>query len=169
MKWFDLAGKPCLVFETEHLNVYESIQAILLASFEEESLDAYFWEQSAVPSFWNTYWTDTAREGGGLHINDPMFGPHWTRYTGVHSGFPCDSAEPCDWEGHNCAGIQSTIGHAAAAATIAKSLGVPMIVVVPPTPTPSKFDAYHWHWYMCLVRCNVRINGTPSGPGICRG
>jgi hypothetical protein len=144
--WFDLAGIPCLVFEPEPLNAFESIEAILTASFEEEPLEAYFWEQSAVPSPWNTYWTEAAREGGGLDINDPVFGPHWTRYTGAHSWFPCDPEELCDCEGHNCAGTHSTIGHAAAAATTAKSLGIPLIVVVPPTPTPSELDAYNWHW-----------------------
>jgi hypothetical protein len=144
--WFDLARVHCLVFEPEPLNAFESIEAILAASFEEEPLEAYFWEQSTVPSPWNIYWTEAAREGGGLDINDPVFGPHWTRYTGAHSWFPCDPEELCDCEGHNCVGTQSTIGHAAAAATTAKSLGIPLIVVVPPTPTPSELDAYNWHW-----------------------
>jgi len=144
--WFDLAEVPCLVFEPEPLNVFESIEEILKTSFEEEPLEAYFWEQSAVPSPWNIYWTDAAREGGGLDINNPVFGPHWTRYTGAHSWFPGDPEQPCDCEGHNCAGTHSTIGHAAAAATTAKSLGIPLIVIVPPTPTPSEIDAYNWHW-----------------------
>jgi hypothetical protein len=74
--WFDLAGISCLVFEPEPLNAFESIEAILTACFEEEPLEAYFWEQSGFPSPWNTYWTDTAREGGGLDINNPMFRPH---------------------------------------------------------------------------------------------
>jgi hypothetical protein len=72
-------------------------------------------------------------------------------------------------EGHNCAGTHSTIGHAAAAATTEKSFGIPLIVVVPHTPTPSEIDAYNWHWWICLVRCDVKFNGTPSGPGIHRG
>jgi hypothetical protein len=83
--WFDLAGTPCLVFEPEPLNTFDSIEAILAATFEEEPLEAYFWEQSTVPSSWNTNWTDAAREGGGLDINDPVFGQHWTKYSGVHS------------------------------------------------------------------------------------
>jgi hypothetical protein len=86
--WFDLAGIPCLVFEPEPLNTFESIEAILAASFQEEPLEAYFWEQSGVPYPGNTYWTDAAQEGGGLDINDPVFGPHRTRYTGAHSRFP---------------------------------------------------------------------------------
>ena len=146
MDWFDLAGTSCLVFEPEPSNPLKSIEAILAASFEEEPLEAYFWEQPTVPSLWNTYWTDAAREGGGLDINDPVFGPHWTWYTGAHSWFHFDPEEPCDCEGHNCADTHSTIGHAAAAATTAKSLGIPLIVVVPPTPTPSEIDAYNWHW-----------------------
>jgi hypothetical protein len=81
MNWFDLAGTTCLVFEPEPLNAIESIKAILAATFEEEPVEAYFWEQSAVPSPWNTYWTDAAREGGGLDINDAVCGPHWIRYS----------------------------------------------------------------------------------------
>jgi len=167
--WFDLAGIPCLVFEHELLNAFESIEDILTASFEEEPLEAYFWEQSAVPSPWNIYCTDAGREGGGLGIKKPVFGPHWTRYTGALSWFPCDPEQPCDCEGYNCAGTHSTVGHAAAAAITAKSLGIPQIVIVPPTPTPSELDAYTWHWSMYLVRCDVKFNGTPSGPGIRRG
>jgi len=144
--WFDLASTSCLVFEPEPLNAFDSIEAILAATFEEEPLEAYFWEQSTVPSPWNNYGTDTAREGSGLNSNNPVFGPHRTRYLGAHSWFPSDPEEPCDCEGHNCAGTHLTVGHAAAAATTAKSLGIPLIVIVPPTPTPSELDAYHWHW-----------------------
>jgi hypothetical protein len=144
--WLNLAGTPCLVFEPEPLNTFNSMEAILAAAFEEDPLEAYFWEQSTVPSPWNTYWTATAKEGSGLDIDDPVFGPHWTRDTGVHSLFPCNPEEPCDCEGHNCAGTQLTIGHAAAAATTAKSLGIPLIVVVPLTPISSEIDAYNWHW-----------------------
>jgi hypothetical protein len=61
--WFDLAGTPCLVVEPEPLNGFESIEAILEASFKEEFLEANFWEQSTVPSPWNLYWTDAARDG----------------------------------------------------------------------------------------------------------
>ena len=143
--WFDLAGTPWLVFEPEQLNAFESIEAILTAFFEEEPIEVYFWEQSPVPSPWNTYWTDAARDGGGLDINDPVFGPHWTRYPGAHSWFPCDPERPCDCEGNNCAGTHSTVGHAVAAATTATSLGIPLIVIVPLTPTPSELDAYTWH------------------------
>jgi len=144
--WFDLAGTPCLVFEPEPKNAFDSIEDILAATFKEEPLEANLWEQSTVPSPWNTYWTDAAREGGGLNINDPVFGPHWTRYSGAHSSFPCDPEEVCDCEGHNCAGIHLTVRHAAAAATTAKLLGIPVIVVVPPTLTPSELDAYNCHW-----------------------
>ena len=76
INWFDLAGTPSLVFEPEPLNAFESIEAILMATFKADPLEANFWEQSDVPSPWNTYWTDAAREGSGLHNNDPVFGPH---------------------------------------------------------------------------------------------
>jgi len=144
--WFDLVGTPSLVFESEPLNTLERIDVILAAMCEEEPLEAYFWEQSTVPSPSNTYWTDAAREGGRLYMNNPVLGPHWTRYTGAHSGLPCDPEEPCDCEGHHCAGTLSSIGHAVAAAPTAHSLGIPLIVVVPPTLTPSEIDTYNWQW-----------------------
>jgi len=117
--WFNLAGTPSRVFEPEPLNTVESVDTLLAATFEEEPLEACSWEQSTVPSPWNTYSTDAGREGGGLDSNNPLFGPHWTRYTGAHFWFPCDPEETCDCEGHNCAVTHSTIGHAAAAATTA--------------------------------------------------
>jgi hypothetical protein len=76
--WVHLAGIPCWVFGPELVNAFESIEAVLAATFEKEPLEAYFWEQSTVPSPRNTYWTDAAREGGGLNINDPLFGMCWT-------------------------------------------------------------------------------------------
>jgi len=42
--------------------------------------------------------------------------------------------------GHNCTGIHWTIAHATAAATTAKSVGIPLIIVVPLTLTPSERD-----------------------------
>jgi hypothetical protein len=76
--WFDLARTPCFVFEPEPLNTFEGIEAVVAATFEEEPLEPYFWDQSTVPSPWNTYCTDAARERSRLDIKDPVFGPHWT-------------------------------------------------------------------------------------------
>jgi hypothetical protein len=78
--WLDVTGTPCHVFELEPLNTFESIEVVLEATFEQEPLEAHCWEQSDIPSPWNSYWTDAAREGGGLDINDPVFGQHWTKY-----------------------------------------------------------------------------------------
>jgi hypothetical protein len=115
---------------------------VLLASvLGDESLEEYFCKQSTVSSPWSTYLTDAAQEGGGLLINDPVFGPYWTRHKGELSVFPCDPEELCDCDGHHCARTHPTIGHAAGAVTTAKCLRIPPIVVVPPTPTPSKVDA----------------------------
>jgi len=144
--WFHHAGIFCLVLEPTPLNTFESIEVLPAATFKEEPLKAYFWEQSTVLSPCKNYWTEAAREGGGLGINHPVFGPHRPRYSGAHSWFPCDSEEPCDCEGHNCAGTHSTIGHTAAAATTSKSLGIPLIFIVPPTPSPSEINPYNWHW-----------------------
>jgi hypothetical protein len=46
MHWFDLAGTLCLDFEPEPLNAFESIEAVLSATIEEEPSEAYSWEQS---------------------------------------------------------------------------------------------------------------------------
>jgi len=78
--WFDLAATPFLVFEPEPLNAFESVEVVFAATVEVEPLEVYFWEQSDCPSPWNLYWTDAARECGGLDINDPVFGQHWTEY-----------------------------------------------------------------------------------------
>jgi len=80
MNWFDLARIPCLVFEPERLNASESIEVISTVYFQAEPLENDFWEQSDVPSPWNTSWTDSAREGGGLHIINPGFRQPWTKY-----------------------------------------------------------------------------------------
>ena len=148
MNWFYLTRTPCVVFEPEPLNAFESIEDILAANFEEEPLEAYFCELLDIPSSWNIYWTDSAREGGGLDIYRPVFGQRWTNYHGLHLGLftNCDPEEVCDCEGHNCVVAQSTVGHAASAATIAKSLRSALIVIVPPTPTHYKIDTYNWHW-----------------------
>jgi hypothetical protein len=151
--------------------LFERMEAILVASFEDEPLEVYFWEQTDVPSSWNIYWTDAAREGGGLDIQDPVFGKNWMKYQGLHFCLftDCGPEEACDCQGHNCIEAQSTVGHAAAAATTARSLGIPLIVVVFPTPTLSEIDVYNWHWKRCMICCHVRINGTPSSPGVTRG
>ena len=58
----------------------------------------------------------------------------------------CDLEEPCACEGLDSLEEQSTIGHTAAAAITSTSLGIPLIVVVPPTPPPSETDVYNWDW-----------------------
>jgi len=148
MNWFDLAGIPCLVFEPATLKAFKSIQAILLAPFKEEPQEGYLSERSDVPLSWNTYWPDTAREGSGLDTHDVVFGQHFIKYKGLKVGLitDCDPNKVCDCEGHNCVGEQSTVGHTAAAATTAKSLGVPLMVVVPPTPTHYGMDIYVQYW-----------------------
>jgi hypothetical protein len=44
-----LAGTPCLVSEPEHLNTFESIEAILAATFEEEPLKFNFVKSQRFP------------------------------------------------------------------------------------------------------------------------
>jgi hypothetical protein len=54
MNLIDLAGSPCLVFEPEPLNAFVSIEAVLAATFDQDPVEAYFWEQSDIPSPWDT-------------------------------------------------------------------------------------------------------------------
>jgi len=44
------AGTPCIVFELEPLNSFDSIDTILPATLEGEPLDADWWEESDIPS-----------------------------------------------------------------------------------------------------------------------
>jgi hypothetical protein len=144
--WFDLAGTRCSLSEPEPLNAFESIEGLLNIEVDDICLPAYFWEQSDIPSPWNLYWTEAAAYGGGLEIDDPVFGDCWTQYLGAHSWFDCKSDIPCWCEGHGCCGTHETEGHALAAAATAKAPVIPLIVVEPPTPTPSEVDRFNWHW-----------------------
>jgi hypothetical protein len=77
-----------------------------------------------------------------------VFGQHCTQYSDLHLRWftDCDPEEACDCKEHDCVEAQSTIGHAAAAATTEKTLGIPLIDVVPLTPTPFEIDGHNWHW-----------------------
>jgi hypothetical protein len=84
----------------------------------------------------------------------------------VHYWFPCNCMEPCDCSGHNCAGTHCTKWHAAAAATTAQSLGILLIMVLPPTTTPSEINTDNWHCFMWRMSCNAQTSTTrPCGPG----
>jgi hypothetical protein len=85
--WFDLAGVSCTLSEPEPMNPFKSIEGLLNIEVDDMCLPAYFWEKSEVPSSWNSYWTEGAAHGGGLEIDDPVFGNSWTRYWGAHSWF----------------------------------------------------------------------------------
>jgi len=115
-------------------------------SLEEEPLTTEFWGQFNDPSPWSVYGAETTAYGGGLELDNPVFGNSWTKYWGAHAWFDCDPEQPCECEGPNCLGAHSTNGHAAAGAATAKSALVPMNGIEPPTPTPSNMDAYIWHW-----------------------
>jgi len=80
-----------IIFKPERSNAFHSIETILAVTLENECLEAYFWEQSDVPYTWNGYWTESAREGESLDINDPVFGQHWTRNIEAHRWCPCNS------------------------------------------------------------------------------
>ena len=107
INWFDLAGRTCQLSEPEPINAFDSIDAII--SETEEPLEAYFWDEPQTISPWNSYWTEAARNGGGLAIDDPVFKNFWTKYHGLH--VTCENEEPCYCE-HNCGGTHTTKGRA---------------------------------------------------------
>jgi len=166
--WFHLAGIHCTLSEPEPLDAFESIEGLLNTEVDDICLPAYFWEQTDTPFPRNIYWTEAAAYGGGLELHDPVFGNNWTRYWGAHSWCNCEIDTPCWCEGHDCRGTHETEARAPAAAETAEPLETPLFVVKPPTPTPSELDQFNWHWLMCLIRCNVRVTGTPSGAGVPR-
>jgi hypothetical protein len=53
INFFDLAGRTTNLFETEPLNSFDSIDAVILEP--EEPLGAYFWEEPQAVSPWNSY------------------------------------------------------------------------------------------------------------------
>src|ERR1700681_2831848 len=107
INFFDLAGIPCTLFEPEPLNIFASIDEIL--NEPEEPLEAYFWDQPNSPKPWNLYWTEAARNGGGLTIDDPVFGDFWTKYKGMH--VECEDWTFCCCE-HDCRDTRTTFRRA---------------------------------------------------------
>jgi len=73
----DLRSIPGVGFKPKDFNPLESIVAILWASFNEKPLEACVMEQLVLPSCWNTYWTDAAREDSRLHIHNIVVVPQW--------------------------------------------------------------------------------------------
>jgi len=144
--WFDLARTNSSLSKPEPLNAFEGIEGLLNTQIDDLTLPAYFWEQSDVPSPWNTYWAEATAYRGGLELDDPMFGSNWTKYWGAHAWFECDPELPCECEEHNCLGTHSMEGHTPAAAATAKPAPVQLIVIESLAPTPSDVDAYNCHW-----------------------
>lgn len=166
---FDVAQTHRHVFKRKPLDTFKSIKVILTVTFEEEHLEGFFWTQSDVFSCWNIYMTDSAREGGSLDINNPVFEQHQTKDHGLHIGqfTGCTAEEACDCIGYNFVVAQSTIEIAAAAASTAKSLEIPLIAIVPPTPTPFAIDADSWYWEVYVISYDGRIkSGYHCSPGL---
>jgi len=165
--WIDFAGTACLVFEPIPFNTFNTIEGKIATRFKGQTLEAYLLELSTVPSPWNFYWNNMAKEGGGLDTNDAVFRQYWNRYLGNNCWFPCGSEEICDCEVHNRTDIFSTVRHAAVAASMVNFPYMPLIVMVPPTRTISEIGANNLYRYMYLVHCNVRMRPAwPSDPHI---
>jgi hypothetical protein len=107
INFFDIAGRTTNLFEYEPLNIFNSIDAVIFET--EEPLEEYFWKEPHAVSPWNSYWTEAAKYGGGLQINDPVFKDSWTKYYGLHVN--CEAEEVCYCE-HNCGGTHTTKGRA---------------------------------------------------------
>jgi len=133
-----------LISERTPFSVFNSIQAILAESSEEEPLAVAFWEQSDVPSPWTIVTTEAAAMTGGLELDDSVFGNCWTGYWGAHTRFDCDPELHGECERHNCLGTHSMEGHGPAVVETVKSGPVQSIVSETSTPTPSKINAYKW-------------------------
>ena len=140
VNFFDLAGTPTQLAEPEPLNFFDSIDALLHET--EEPLEAYFWDAPDTPYPWNLYWTDAARQGGGLSIDDPVFADHWTRYKGLH--VDCEDQEICYCE-HNCGGTHTTIGRAPAARSSIVATETSFDRAVS-TISSIITAIYHWDW-----------------------
>ena len=132
INFFDLAGRTIDIFEPEPLNATGSIDANLLEV--EEPLEAYFWDEPQPVSPWNSYWTEAAKSGGGLKIDDPVFKDFWTKYHGLH--VDCWDEEVCYCE-HNCGGTHTTKGRAVTDSSD----------TVKPTHDPTKSQENSWSSY----------------------
>jgi hypothetical protein len=132
-----------MLSEPEPLNAFESIEGLLNIEVDDVYLPAYFWEQSDTPSPWNLYWTEAAVYGGGLTIDDPVFGNNWTKYWGAHSWFPYDPNLPFECAGHGCRATHKTEGCAPAAAETIKVLE---IIVTSPTASYTEPEVVSWNW-----------------------
>jgi len=119
---------------------------LLNTEVDDVTLRDYFGELSDVSSPWNTDLGEAAAYGGGLKLDNPVFGHGLTKYWGAHAWFNCHPEEPCECEGHNCQGTHSKEGHAPAAAATPRSVPLPLNVIEPPTPTPAELAAYNSHW-----------------------
>ena len=107
INFFDLAGRITNLFEPEPLSAIDSINAIL--SETKEPLEDYFWNEPQAVSPCNSYWTEAAKYGGGLRIDDPLFKDFWTKYHRLH--IDCWDEEVCYCE-HICGGTHTTKGRA---------------------------------------------------------
>jgi len=135
--------EPCtdsgwVCFGPEPLYTVESIERQLDIEVDDLKFCAYFWEQSDIPSTCNAYWTEATTYGGGLKIDNAVFGGSWNNYRGAHSWFNYKPEELCWCKVHDCTGSHSKKRHAAAAAATPKPAPIPLIVVEPPTLSVSE-------------------------------
>jgi len=159
----NLAGVPYMISEVDVLKAFASIDRILFNG--NEPLHPCFWEQTNLHCAWNVFWSDTAWDGSGISIYEPVFGMQGTKYLGLYFGHFtfCNLEKPCDFEEHNWMGAVSPVEYAPAVVSIAKSVGIPLIVIIPLTPTLTTIDEQNCHRYMLLIHCNLLILKIPQG------
>jgi hypothetical protein len=78
----NLAATTTNLAQPELLNFCNSIHPLLNKT--EGPLEFHFWDTPDMLYLWNLNWTDRARQGEGLRIDDPVFTDHGTRCKGSH-------------------------------------------------------------------------------------
>ena len=145
--WFDLARTHCSLSKRDPLNTFEGIEQLSTTVVDDLTLPAHFWEQSDVPSPWNTDWTEAAKYGGGLELDDPIFGSNWTTDCGAHVWCDWYPEWPHQCEGHNYFGTYSIEGYAPAESSNSKICASALDCYWTSDPDPLR----NWRIYLALV------------------
>jgi len=77
---FDLAGYIPNLFEYEPLNIFSSIDEVLLREPENDWDNPIFQAEPDIPKPWVEYYRQSAVNGELLTIEDPVFKDHWKEY-----------------------------------------------------------------------------------------
>jgi hypothetical protein len=90
---FDLAGYTTNLFEYEPLNIFGSINTILLEQSENDWNNPIFHAEPEVPKPWVEYYRQSTVNGELLTIDDPVFKDHWKEYHSWADEWKCSCKE----------------------------------------------------------------------------